>query len=69
MSRLRWTRHEDLAIERRCSVRREEYLDHMTFQANERALFNELFGPLTARELTTLRGFLQRLGDAGPDTE
>lgn len=46
MPRLRWTRHEDLAIERRCSVCREEYLDHMTFQANERALFTELFGPL-----------------------
>lgn len=30
--RLRWTRHEDLAIKKRMEVRREEYLDHMTFR-------------------------------------
>jgi hypothetical protein len=46
MAQLKWTRHQDLAIERGCSVRREEYLDHMTFQANDRALFTEIFGPL-----------------------
>lgn len=43
---LKWTRHEDLAIERGCGVRREEYLDHMTFRANRRPLFTEIFGPI-----------------------
>ncbi len=46
MAKLRWIRHEDMAIRARPSVRREEYLDFMTFQANERPLFTELFGPL-----------------------
>ncbi|MBI5833935.1 MAG: hypothetical protein HZB16_16705 [Armatimonadetes bacterium] len=46
MPRLKWTRHADLAISRGCSVRREEYLDHMTFAANARPLFTEIFGPL-----------------------
>ncbi len=27
-------------------VRREEYLDHMTFKANKRPLFTETFGPI-----------------------
>lgn len=44
--RLKWATHGDLAIERRPSVRREEYLDHMTFAANARPLFTEIFGPL-----------------------
>lgn len=38
--------HESLAIRRTMDVRREEYLDHMTFRRNERPLFTELFGPL-----------------------
>jgi len=46
MPTLKWTRHADLAISRRCSVRREEFLDHMTFQANLRPLFTEIFGPI-----------------------
>jgi hypothetical protein len=43
---LKWTRHEDLAINRRPSIRREEYLDYMTFQRNDRPLFTEVFGPI-----------------------
>lgn len=43
---LKWTRHEDLAIERGTPVHREEYLDHMTFRRNLRPLFTEIFGPL-----------------------
>jgi len=42
----RHTTHASLAINCRCDVRREEYLDHMTFAANDRPLFTELFGPL-----------------------
>ncbi|MFW6059050.1 MAG: uroporphyrinogen decarboxylase family protein [Phycisphaeraceae bacterium] len=38
--------HAKLAINRRPSVDRSEYLDHMTFQANRRPLFTEIFGPL-----------------------
>lgn len=38
--------HAPLAIKRGMEVRREEYLDFMTFQANERPLFTELFGPI-----------------------
>jgi len=45
-AKLKWTEHKDLAIERRPSVGREEYLDHMTFQRNDRPLFTEIFGPL-----------------------
>jgi len=44
--KLKWPRHEDLAIERRPSVGRREYIDHMTFQANDRPLFTEIFGPI-----------------------
>lgn len=43
---LKWTRHEDLAITRCHPIHRDEYLDHMTFQSNERPLFTEIFGPL-----------------------
>ena len=43
---LKWTKHSDLAIERQPSVGREEYLDYMTFKANERPLFTEIFGPI-----------------------
>ncbi len=38
--------HAALAIKRTMGVRREEYLDHMTFRTNRRALFTEVFGPL-----------------------
>ncbi|MCE5315313.1 MAG: uroporphyrinogen decarboxylase family protein [Armatimonadota bacterium] len=40
------TNHASLAIQINCNVRREEYLDHMTFKSNIRPLFTELFGPL-----------------------
>jgi len=43
---LKWDTHASLAITRNCSVRREEYLDYMTFQANTRPLFTEIFGPI-----------------------
>ena len=43
---LKWTQHSDLAIVRRPSVSRDEYLDHMTFKTNERPLFTEIFGPI-----------------------
>lgn len=38
--------HAKLAIARAMEVRREEYLDHMTFRSNRRPLFTEIFGPL-----------------------
>ena len=38
--------HALLAIKRGMEVRREEYLDYMTFKANERPMFIEIFGPL-----------------------
>lgn len=38
--------HATLAISRGMEVRREEYLDYMTFRENRRPLFTELFGPL-----------------------
>ncbi|RKX35248.1 MAG: hypothetical protein DRP71_04335 [Verrucomicrobia bacterium] len=44
--KLKWTRHEDLAIDRRPSIGRREYIDHMTFQSNDRPLFTEIFGPI-----------------------
>jgi len=43
---LKWTTHEDLAINTRPIVRREEYLDYMTFRSNARPLFTEIFGPI-----------------------
>jgi uroporphyrinogen-III decarboxylase len=46
MKKLRWKTHADLAIKKTPSVGREEYLDYMTFQSNERPLFTEIFGPL-----------------------
>jgi len=42
----RWRTHADLAIRKTPTVGRQEYLDHMTFQRNERPLFTEIFGPL-----------------------
>jgi len=44
--KLKWSQHSDLAIIRHPSVGREEYLDYMTFQRNDRPLFTELFGPI-----------------------
>ena len=38
--------HAKLAIHRGMEVDRTEYLDYMTFQANRRPLFTEIFGPL-----------------------
>jgi hypothetical protein len=38
--------HGQLAIKRAMEVGREEYLDYMTFQRNQRPLFTEIFGPL-----------------------
>jgi len=38
--------HSQLAIKHSMEVRREEYLDYMTFRTNERPLFTEIFGPL-----------------------
>lgn len=46
MKKLKWITHADLAIERRPSVGRREYLDHMKFRRNERPLFTEIFGPI-----------------------
>ncbi len=42
----KYTTHESLAINITHDVKREEYLDYMTFQANSRPLFTEPFGPL-----------------------
>lgn len=38
--------HKALAIKQGMEIGREEYLDHMTFRANRRPLFTEIFGPL-----------------------
>lgn len=38
--------HATLAIKRSMEVRRDEYLDHMTFRTNRRPLFTEIFGPM-----------------------
>ena len=46
MSRANPVSHAFLAIKVNPTVRREEYLDYMTFQSNERPLFTEIFGPL-----------------------
>lgn len=43
---LKWPTHADLAIARKPDVGREEFLEYMTFQRNDRPLFTELFGPL-----------------------
>ncbi len=40
------TAHAALAIADGMEVDRSEYLDHMTFRANRRPLFRELFGPI-----------------------
>ena len=38
--------HAPLAIARSMEVRREEFLDYMTFRENKRPLFTEIFGPI-----------------------
>ncbi len=38
--------HHQLVITKTMDVRREEYLDYVTFKSNERPLFTEIFGPL-----------------------
>jgi hypothetical protein len=43
---LKWATHADLAIQKTATVGREEFLDHMTFETNERPLFTEIFGPI-----------------------
>ncbi len=49
--------HANLAIARSMEVRREEFLDHMTFRENRRPLFTELFGPITGlKEEWTTQG-------------
>lgn len=46
MKKLKYVRHQDLAIKRRGEiVRREDFLDWMTFRGGK-ILFTELFGPL-----------------------
>lgn len=45
-TRLKWINHADLAIKRSPVIKREEYLDYMTFVRNDRPLFTEIFGPL-----------------------
>jgi len=44
--KLIWTEHADLAINRRPTVDRREFLDYMTFTSNQRPLFTEIFGPI-----------------------
>ena len=46
MRTLKWNRHEDLAIIRRESIKREAYLDYMTFKSPGPPLFTEPFGPI-----------------------
>ncbi|MGB9620725.1 MAG: hypothetical protein ACPL7K_09955, partial [Armatimonadota bacterium] len=46
MTRAGYETHASLAVNVRCDVRREEYLNYMTFRSNEHPLFTELFGPL-----------------------
>ena len=43
---LKWIKHEDLCIERKPFIKRDEYLDYMTFKRNEQTLYTEIFGPL-----------------------
>lgn len=38
--------HRALVIQKTMDVRREEYLDFMTFRSNARPMFDEIFGPL-----------------------
>ena len=38
--------HRGIEVKRTMQVRREEYLDYLTFRQNRRPLFTEIFGPL-----------------------
>ena len=38
--------HRELAIARGMEVRREDYLDYMTFQRDIGPMFTEIFGPI-----------------------
>ena len=40
------TGHAELAIHRSMDVGREQYLEHMTFEANHSPMFTEIFGPI-----------------------
>ena len=44
--KLKWTQHSDLAIDRRPSMKRDEFLDWMTFKGGDRIPFTEIFGPI-----------------------
>jgi Uroporphyrinogen decarboxylase (URO-D) len=44
--KLKWLKHSDLAIKKTPCITRDEYLDHMTFKSNKRALYTEIFGPI-----------------------
>lgn len=56
--------HADLAIKQSMEVRREEFLDYMTFRRNERPLFTELFGPLVGlKEEWAAQGASSEEGD------
>ena len=65
-----------LAVKRTMQVRREEYLDHMTFRANLRPLFREFLGPMVGlpdewraqgatEDEINLSGFRYRSGMSG----
>jgi len=45
-AKLRWDTQASLAIRKTMGVRREEYLEYMTFRANIRPMFTEIFGPI-----------------------
>ena len=45
-AKLRWATQASLAIKKTMGVRREEYLEYMTFRANVRPMFTEIFGPI-----------------------
>jgi hypothetical protein len=69
--------HAQLAIVRTMDVRREEFLDFMTFRANKRPLFAETFGPIVGlkeewkeqgatRQELDMSAFRYRQAIAGP---
>ncbi len=43
---LRWSSHDQLSIQRRPCLRREQYLDYMTFRSPGPVPFTEIFGPI-----------------------
>lgn len=46
MKKLKWTTHADLAIKKTPSMKRDEFLDWMTFKGGGNIPFTEIFGPL-----------------------